>query len=595
MRNGIVTTPSANSPINSTIKAPNQIWTGGSGIEPFIFNNDVANTMYIGAQRDVLTQSISSCIPLAPLQGIAWPDVDVWAFALQTINYLIIPGATAFAPSPVQVQLALIAAGVSTAANQAAQITGQNTQIGQAASLANQPGSLAANPNPFFTNPNTGNADDSSWGNFGAALTVQTAGVNGAVSLPAGSGYANGVKLTCNASASTNNMGIQNPIGTGQCAYKDVIAVHAGLLPNVTPASYVGFIEVTFFNAANADIGQTQIPTTPTNNAWFQASGTVTAPVNAVTYAVGAGVATFSATDFTLGDSCYVVACIGYNSSRQGSIHSDIALAHANQGTPLLHGIDYVEGPIATVLVGAASSASVTIPFLKPGYVISVSALVANSLSTIPFMTADMHWTDSTGAAFFGRVKYCFPMTQSGTFTVGGSGPVRGPFGILTFTNHDPTYGATVTVSVIETTQHIARDDWRGPLEGDPSLVGVIPIYNGGTNFAPTGDVARATFANINSGVIPNNTTDTFLLPLYTGDVGFTFSATAGLNITIRPPTQLANVEGIGDEAMYNATNVTNVAIGELMPRVTCVFTVNNTSGGNVNFSIQSTILEYTS
>jgi hypothetical protein len=134
---------------------PTQIWYGGTGIQPFIFNNSETNTLYIGGQNDVLGQNITSCIPVPPLAGMSWPDVNIYAFALAglPVNVLIIPGATSWAPSPVQVQYALIAAGLATAANQVAEqaivatAANQVSQQAIVATAANQVSQETAIPN----------------------------------------------------------------------------------------------------------------------------------------------------------------------------------------------------------------------------------------------------------------------------------------------------------------------------------------------------------------------------------------------------------------------------------------------------------------
>jgi hypothetical protein len=121
-----MTTPSQISSLfvtNTVVGKGQQIWNGGSGVQPFIFNNDEVNTLYVGPANDVLTQSQSSTIPVPPLGGQVWPDVDIWAFAPTAVNVLIVPGATAWAPSPVQVQVALNAAGLATKAEQITQNT----------------------------------------------------------------------------------------------------------------------------------------------------------------------------------------------------------------------------------------------------------------------------------------------------------------------------------------------------------------------------------------------------------------------------------------------------------------------------------------
>jgi hypothetical protein len=98
--------------VNTTIKGPQQIWSKGSGANPFIFNNDTVNTLYVGTKADVNRQDISSCIPFFPLAGQVWPDVEIWAFAPVAVNMLITPGGSQIALSPVQIQLALNAAGL---------------------------------------------------------------------------------------------------------------------------------------------------------------------------------------------------------------------------------------------------------------------------------------------------------------------------------------------------------------------------------------------------------------------------------------------------------------------------------------------------
>lgn len=108
-------------PVNTTVNnTPQQIWSGGTGIDPLIINNDTNNPMYIGAKRDVLRQDVTSCIPVAPLSNQVWGDVDVWAFAPVPVNCLVVPGATQFNFSPAQIaqqlQPNILAQNVTTSA-----------------------------------------------------------------------------------------------------------------------------------------------------------------------------------------------------------------------------------------------------------------------------------------------------------------------------------------------------------------------------------------------------------------------------------------------------------------------------------------------
>lgn len=99
---------------NTTILKPEQIWNGNSGVEPYIFNNNTdGSILYVGDKQAVLKQDTTSCIPIPSLSGSAWGDFDVYAFATSTVNALVIPGVTSWAPSPAQVQQ-LLQPNVST-------------------------------------------------------------------------------------------------------------------------------------------------------------------------------------------------------------------------------------------------------------------------------------------------------------------------------------------------------------------------------------------------------------------------------------------------------------------------------------------------
>ena len=136
-------------PVNTSIKAPQKIWNGGTGIAPLIVNNDPLNTLYIGSQADVLRIDTTSTIPIEPLGAQVWGDVDIWAFAPVTVNTcLIIPGGTLYQPSPAQV--AISAAGLATAVNQTTQIGHESSIDNSSFASANylggvNPGALIAN------------------------------------------------------------------------------------------------------------------------------------------------------------------------------------------------------------------------------------------------------------------------------------------------------------------------------------------------------------------------------------------------------------------------------------------------------------------
>jgi hypothetical protein len=268
-------------------------------------------------------------------------------------------------------------------------------------------------------------------------------------------------------------------------------------------------------------------------------------------------------------------------------------------GTPLLHGIDFLYGsPTATVAVPAASTVSASLVTVhKPGYVLTCNAVVANAASTIPFVSVLLEFWDTSQTVILGPPNFwTIPATSSGTWTATGSGPTRGPAAVLSFTNQDPTYSMTVTYSLIETTQHISRDDWRGPLEG-PAGVGSVPQYTSASSFLGSGDIRMGSLmATQGSGLaIGAGDNLSILMPMYSGDIGFTINATGTLQLFITPPLQLASVDGIGNAPLVIASGESNYVFGELMPRYAARLSLTNGGAATIDVTVNATILEYAS
>lgn len=258
------------SPTNGTLNPgqPIQIWYGGSGIAPFVANNDFANTLYVGAKADVLRQDISSTIPFYPLGGMAMADVDIWAFVPETAkpnSYLVIPGATSWTPSPVQVQLALNAAGLATAANQVV----QNTSI-------NAPAYGPPTHTDVAATTTAVNAPA-----YGPPTHTDVLGTTTAVNAPA---Y--GPPTHTDVAATTTAV---NAPAYGPATHTDILATTTAVnSPAYGPATHADVITTSPLNTAN-NIATTGAPpiilSTSTINTGTQvivASGTYTNPVKTI-------------------------------------------------------------------------------------------------------------------------------------------------------------------------------------------------------------------------------------------------------------------------------------------------------------------------
>lgn len=265
------------------------------------------------------------------------------------------------------------------------------------------------------------------------------------------------------------------------------------------------------------------------------------------------------------------------------------------QGTGLVHGIDLLAGPNATVTLTPGQSRSVPILFAKPGYVVSMFASIGAGAG-IPFCQVDLEWEDATSSVVLDFQTWIIPAVSSGGYTMRGSGPVRGPLGIFTFTNLDGGNNMTVTYSVIETTQHIARDDWRGPLGRG---FGAVPNYTLANSNISAGILQAVPPTAGNT--VPANSTITYLLPLYCGPMQLSTTAAANIAISVRVPNQLPAVPyggqgagGIGAANWIDLT-LTDVTVQLNFPRVPMVLGMTNNTGAAIAFSQLLNILEQVS
>jgi hypothetical protein len=198
-------------------------------------------------------------------------------------------------------------------------------------------------------------------------------------------------------------------------------------------------------------------------------------------------------------------------------------------GTPLLHGYNNLQ--TATVLnMTAAGNAFSGAEFAKTGYEIGILASMATSAATVSMLKVNFLWQDDHGNTV-GEENWYIPASSTGQVLTVGKGPTKGPHLAIEISNLDPLVAASVTLTLLESTHHIARDDWRS------SLSNAIPdnvIAAGAWPVAPT-DPFGFVLASDTIVAAPANTSFHFLLPLYCGQAQVYFSQSVAQAMTQSP------------------------------------------------------------
>lgn len=204
------------------------------------------------------------------------------------------------------------------------------------------------------------------------------------------------------------------------------------------------------------------------------------------------------------------------------------ATAISTTGTPLLHGVNVIQGAnVVNCPPGGFPSPFQTVA--KPGYVIALQA-VSEGTPTSPWLRVSLFWFDTPGAAHgTAEEVWIVPVTTNGgtPIRILGKGPTKGQSVTIQLHNTDGAVACDVTYTFLETTQHIARDDWRS----DP-----IVSVNGQTPFAKQDPWALIMGAESGISIGASGSTGR-LLPLYAGQVAINVvdgAATPNWGITVQ-------------------------------------------------------------
>lgn len=256
-------------------------------------------------------------------------------------------------------------------------------------------------------------------------------------------------------------------------------------------------------------------------------------------------------------------------------------------GQALVHGINEIVSQSVNTVPGNSTLAT-TVTFSKPGYLIVVSATIPVA-ATNPFINVNLRWEDNVPVSFESQ-DWQFPATSSGnSYIVSGVGPVSGQQLLLSFTNLDVAQTATVTYSLMETTHHIARHDWR----------------NANNSRVPPGTIPGQTLAlgaNMSAGILtefvgtPAALTN-YLMPLYSGQVWLSYQIVvpaANVGELFISPYNNAGVRYFDTGSIAPSTVIQN-AVAVTLPRKPCFLQVDHSGSTTTQYAVSVTAMEYAS
>lgn len=255
-------------------------------------------------------------------------------------------------------------------------------------------------------------------------------------------------------------------------------------------------------------------------------------------------------------------------------------------GTALVHQSNTLLGPNLTFTVGPGADVLHQVDIFRPGYLFAIN-ITCPVGTAVPFADVQFLWQDPTTAVNLDFQDWVIPATQSGKYPITAQGPVRGPHLDIFVNNLDSVQTMTVTMTLLDTTHAIARDDWRA-LPG-----GVIP----GFARPPIDKMWYNQLFGSTTLNLPATSTNNFLLPLYAGQAWFTWSANgvAGSDIAIN----VINATGAAASFYsYPQTAATGQIIAPFpitLPRYPCILSLINAGTAATTFAGSLVAQEYAS
>jgi hypothetical protein len=218
---------------------------------------------------------------------------------------------------------------------------------------------------------------------------------------------------------------------------------------------------------------------------------------------------------------------------------------------------------------GAAVTIANKLAFTQIGYEVAITALISATAPTLPILTVDLIWTDSTSATTVAHETWCLPIGSSGAGSLHiGIGPTKGNQLTVKLANADSAQNATVTTVVNQNSRVYLRDDWR------TEQFNAIPNAT-----LPLHDQQGNTLLDFLSAPLGALGSVSRLLPLYAGKVTIAYSSavskTGSLQLTnLDPAVSSAGIYTLLDIPASNRTQLVVVSL----PRAVCQLTVADTS-----------------
>ena len=248
-------------------------------------------------------------------------------------------------------------------------------------------------------------------------------------------------------------------------------------------------------------------------------------------------------------------------------------------GEALVHGCDLVFDHTSYTLAGDGETSTPMTQITKPGYFIRLDANSSGSAPTFPFLWVQVYWYEPNGVYSIADQSWIIPVSESATviYKVMGAGPTRGNYVQMYFYNLDSSVSMIVNVTMVETTQHIGRDDLRGlPDESGITIPNytLFPNYeNNPLNYLASDAISMGDDASI-----------TRLMPLYAGPVMLTAQVAAGgsqQNISV--------VDAYTGYVLYAGSATPTAPVnGQVLTlgRAPCLFKATNTGAGATTLSV---------
>lgn len=281
------------------------------------------------------------------------------------------------------------------------------------------------------------------------------------------------------------------------------------------------------------------------------------------------------------------------SSSPAATIAQDVS----NTGTPLLQGLAFFGSPNTSIVVAAGGSQTFSVTLTKPGYLIDCFASIA-AAATIPFCKVTFKWQDAGGATIAALQSWYLPASSvvgaAGAFRQCGQGPSRGPMLTVTVTNYDPAQALTFTYSLAQTTQHLARDDWRS-IDYQGASVPGYGAYSATPTGVAFGDMAGGVLAVQNNDTLPAHTSWNLLLPLYCGIVFWQFNANSAITVSLRVPTALSQAATNtldNDAPIWFNSSLTDVTVEVAHPRVPLYLGLSNSTAAGIPIGFMGVMVE---